>query len=310
MKTETSNDGKYRIFNADAANQVGRIRSKSVNLIVSSPPYNIGKSYEQTDRLSQNEYKDRYASLCSQLVETLADNGSICWQVGNHVRNGIVTPLDYVFYEIFCDLGLQLRNRIIWKYNFGLNCDRRFSGRHETILWFTKSNSYTFNLDPVRVPQLYPGKRHSSKKGAKAGLLSGNPLGKNPSDVWEFDAKEAFFDEPVWDIPNVKANHPEKTPHPCQFPISLVERCVLALTHKGDYVLDPFMGAGSSLLAALRHGRNAIGIEREQEYCTLARTRIKQLKRGELPYRDIAKSTRRPKPTEKVSQFPNEWLNG
>ena len=130
-----------------------------------------------------------------------------------------------IFYDIFKKHALKLRNRIIWRFNHGLHASKRFSGRYETILWFTKSDSYTLNLDPVRVPSKYPGKLHF--KGSKRGLPSGNPLGKNPSDVWEFVARE--WDEELWDIPNVKANHPEKTIHPCQYPIELIERCVLAL---------------------------------------------------------------------------------
>jgi adenine-specific DNA-methyltransferase len=128
-------------------------------------------------------------------VRLLHPRGSICWQVGNHVDDGEVVPLDIVLYPIFKEHGLKLRNRIVWHFEHGLHCTKRLSGRYETILWFTKSNDYTFNLDPIRVPSKYPGKKHF--KGPRAGQLSGNPLGKNPSDVWIF--------------PNVKNNHVEKT---------------------------------------------------------------------------------------------------
>src|SRR5882757_7585544 len=99
---------------------------------------------------------------------------------------------------------------------------------YETVLWFTKGDNYRFNLDPIRISQIYPGKRHPLERKSLAGLPSGNPLGKNPGDVWEFSAEDHFRESLIWDIPNVKANHPEKTFHPCQFPIELVERCVLA----------------------------------------------------------------------------------
>jgi DNA modification methylase len=81
----------------------------------------------------------------------------------------------------------------------------------------------------------------------------------------------------LWNIPNVKANHPEKTIHPCQFPIELVERCILALTNEGDWVLDPFSGVGSALLAALKNKRRAFGCEKEAEYIEIARQRIADL---------------------------------
>ena len=166
---------------------------------------------------------------------------------------------------ILCQ-SLKLRNRIIWYFGHGLHASNRFSGRYETILWFSKTDDYIFNLDNVRVPSKYPGKRHF--KGPKKGLPSGNPLGKNPSDIWEIVVKD--WDREIWDIPNVKSNHPEKTEHPCQFPIELVERCVLALTDENSWVLDPFAGVGSTLIAAVKNNRNAMGIEKEQAYCKIA----------------------------------------
>jgi DNA methylase len=127
-------------------------------LIITSPPYNVGKEYET--RADIHEYLSLQAKVIDELVRLLADNGSICWQVGNYVKDGEVFPLDILFYDIFKRKGLKLRNRIIWRYSHGLHTSKRFSGRYETILWFTKSDEYTFNLDPVRVPSKYPGKRH------------------------------------------------------------------------------------------------------------------------------------------------------
>jgi len=131
-------------------------------------------------------------------------------------------------------------------------------------------------------------------------------LGKNPSDVWKLMAKE--WEVGLWNIPNVKANHPEKTLHPCQFPIELVERCVLALTNEGDWVLDPFSGVASALLAALKHDRKAMGIDREINYINEAKSRIGKLFSGELPYRTLGKPVHQPTGKEKVAQVPQEWL--
>lgn len=170
-------------------------------------------------------------------------------------------------------------------------------------MWFTKSDQYVFNLDAVRVPAKYPGKRHF--KGPHKGKPSGNPLGKNPSDVWEILVED--WDELVWDIPNVKSNHPEKTIHPCQFPIELVERCVLALTNEGDWVFDPYMGVGSALLAALMHNRRAMGCEKEAAYVDIARQRIVDYFHGTLRYRPMGKPVYEPTGREKVAQIPEEW---
>jgi adenine-specific DNA-methyltransferase len=160
---------------------------------------------------------------------------------------------------------------LIWHFEHGLHASKRFSGRYETINWFTKTDAYTFNLDPVRVPQKYPQKRYF--KGPHQGELSGNPLGKNPSDVW--------------DIPNVKANHVEKTIHPAQFPVELVERLVLSMSNERDWVLDPFMGVGSTLIAAVMHNRRAVGAEIAPEYCQIARDRVDLAQRGELRVRPM-----------------------
>ena len=250
---EPSND--WEVHEGDAFDELDKVRDASCKLIVTSPPYNIGKEYERDQRLSLREYIRWLDKIVGKLCQKVATDGHICWQSGSFIEDGEVFPLDAFFYRMFKRRGLKLRNRIIWHFNFGLNAQTRFSGRYETLLWFTKSDDYTFNLDPVRVTQLYPGKRHSSKKGAKAGQPSGNPKGKNPSDFWTFDAKAAFEEHPIWDFPNVKSNHPEKTIHPCQFPSELVERCVLALTNDDDLVLDPFLGSGTTAIAALKYGR-------------------------------------------------------
>ena len=186
------------LFDGDCSDLLKSIPSSSVDLVITSPPYNIGKKYEK--QTSLQSYLKNQEPVIAEMVRVLATTGSLCWQVGNYVQKGEVFPLDIYFYDIFKRFGLKLRNRIIWRFNHGLHCTKRFSGRYETILWFTKDDEYVFNLDPVRVPAKYPGKRHF--KGPKRGQLSGNPLGKNPSDIWDV-VKQDWEDE-VWDIPNVK----------------------------------------------------------------------------------------------------------
>lgn len=273
----------------------------SISLVVTSPPYNLGKEYERKRTLE--EYLEEQAEVIDELVRVLKDEGSICWEVGNFVKDGEVFPLDIFFYDLFKARGLQLRNRVVWHFGHGLHASRRFSGRYETLLWFTKTKNYVFNLDAVRVPSKYPGKTHF--KGAKRGLPSGNPLGKNPSDVWEFLQQE--WDMGLWEIPNVKSNHPEKTIHPCQFPVELVERCVLSFTNEGDWVLDPYAGVGSALIAGIKHGRRAAGCEKESEYVQVAKERICQFSAGGLKLRPMGKAVHQPTGREKVAQVPLNW---
>jgi DNA modification methylase len=111
----------------------------------------------------------------------------------------------------------------------------------------------------------------------------------------------------VWDIPNVKANHPEKTGHPAQFPVELVERCVLALTRPGDLVLDPFLGVGSSAIGSLRHDRRFLGFELDPAYVEVTKDRIERLRLGSLPLRPLGRPVHVPTGREKVAQVPAEW---
>lgn len=244
---------------------------ESFKLIVTSPPYNLGKEYEDKEPL--DIYLALQERVIGECVRLLDQQGSICWQVGNYVENGEITPLDTLLYPIFMSNGLKLRNRIVWHFGHGLHCDHRLSGRYETINWWTKDDNYTWNLDEIRVPSKYPKKKHF--KGPKKGQLSCNPKGKNPSDVWIF--------------PNVKSNHPEKTIHPCQFPVELVERLVLSMTDYGDAVFDPYVGVGSSVVAAQMHGRVGYGCDFVKEYIEIARQRLKALDNGELKTRPMGK---------------------
>jgi len=265
------------INNGSCYDFVKTVPDKSVTLIITSPPYNIGKKYEKKSSL--NEYYLKQEQIIDECVRILADNGSICWQIGNFVENSEIVPLDILLYPIFQKHDLKLRNRIVWQFGHGLHASKRFSGRYETILWFTKTDNYVFNLDAVRIPQKYPQKKYF--KGPRIGELSCNPLGKNPSDIW--------------DIPNVKNNHVEKTIHPCQFPIELVERLILALSNENDLVFDPFLGSGSTTAAAVKNKRRGMGCEIVEEYHTIATERTKSALDGKLKTRPMNKPIYDPK---------------
>jgi len=309
MKRNISISSKFNynsevvIVLGDTLEETKSLPDNTFKLIVSSPPYNIGKVYEKQVKLES--YIDWQKTIITELVRICSKEGSIVWEIGNYVENGEVFPLDIYFYPIFKNLGMQLRNRIIWHFNHGLHASNRFSGRYETLLWFTKTKKYTFNLDDVRIPAKYPGKRHY--KGEKKGLPSGNPLGVNPSDFWNLICQE--WDSGIIDIPNVKSNHPEKTIHPCQFPIELIERCILALTNEEDWVLDPFGGVGSALIAAVKHHRKGTIIDKDKKYIDIAKERINLFQEGSLKMRPLGKPIHQPTGREKVSQIPDEWQN-
>ena len=295
-------NSEISLINGDVLPELKKMPKESFSLIITSPPYNIGKKYEKKQSL--NLYLDWQDKIITELHSLLKKNGSICWQVGNYIENREIFPLDIYFYPIFKKLKLKLRNRLIWHYNHGLHATKKFSGRYETLLWFTKGDNYIFNLDDVRIASKYPGKKYY--KGDKKGQLSGNPNGKNPSYFWE--TLETEFESGIIDIPNVKANHVEKTEHPCQFPVELVERCILAFTNKKDLVLDPFGGVGSTALAAIKNNRKVVSLDKCDKYNTIARERILALLNGSLKLRNIGTKIYQPTGKDKVSQIPMEWM--
>ena len=275
------------LHQGDARALLGQLPSECAQLVITSPPYNLAKAYERERRLPLGDYVRAQGPVIDECVRILRPGGSICWQVGNWVGPAEIVPLDILLYPVFeRHEELRLRNRIVWHFEHGLHCKRRFSGRYEVILWFTKGEDYLFDLDPVRVPQKYPGKR--AWKGKKIGEYTGNPLGKNPGDVWIF--------------PNVKANHVEKTIHPCQFPIELVERFVLTVTRPGDLVVDPYVGVGSTACAAVLHGRRAAGADAVPAYIRIARERLALAAAGALKRRPLGRDVHRPDPNSALAR--------
>ena len=259
----------FKLINNDRLKLLKKLKSNSVQLVITSPPYNIGKSYEKKKPL--NLYLKEQEKTLKECFRVLNKKGSLCWQVGSYFEKSELFPLDIYIHQICKKIGFKLRNRIVWHFEHGLHSYKKFSGRYETIMWFTKSKNYTFNLDKVRVPQKYPGKL--AYKGKNKGKYSGNINGKNPSDVWIF--------------PNVKSQHREKTIHPCQFPIELAERLVLSLSNKNDLVIDPYSGVGTTLVAALKNSRRAAGSEIIKKYVKITKKRISLLKKGKLPIRKM-----------------------
>lgn len=281
----------FVIYNGPCEELLSSMGDGQVDLLVTSPPYFVGKEYDRSYKI-EDFYTD-IRNIVNDVVRVVNETGNICWQVGNHVSNSTIFPLDFAIHDIMRDVAnVYLRNRIIWQFGHGIHAKKRFSGRHETILWYGKSTQNYFDLDAVRVAQKYPGKRHY--KGPQKGSFSGNPLGKNPSDVW--------------DIPNVKANHCEKTGHPCQFPVALVQRLVRALSPEGGVIMDPFSGSGSTGIAAVLDGRRFIGSDTSAHYCKIAIDRYLALKAGVLKIRPIDKDIHIPSGRESVAKKPDHFL--
>jgi adenine-specific DNA-methyltransferase len=241
----------------DAVEAIRSLDSNSVDVTVTSPPYNIGKEYERNLPLSE------YISWCGEWLHELhrvtKPSGSLWLNLG-YVEvegSGRAVPLPYLLWN---QSPFFLLQEIVWHYGAGVASRRSFSPRNEKWLWFVKNPAdYTFNLDAIRDPNVkYPNQK-------KNGKLKCNPLGKNPGDVWIL---------PKVTSGNGRAS-PERTRHPAQFPLAVVKRIILACSHPGELVLDPFAGSGSTLVASLHSKRRCIGVELRADYCAIAERRIR-----------------------------------
>ncbi len=268
------------MLQGDNLKHLKSLPDQSIDLVVTSPPYNIGKDYEKV--VATTKYLEVQRQVIAECVRVLKPTGNLCWQVGFTKAGKEIVPLDILLYPIFKDFDLKLKNRIVWTFGHGMHAQKRFSGRHETILWFVKDiDAAYFDLDAVRVPQKYPGKRHY--RGPKKGQYSGHPDGKNPGDVWE--------------IPNVKAHHVEKTEHQCQFPIGLVQRLIRGMSPVGGTVLDPYSGSATTAAAAIIEGRKSVSMELFPKYFKIGVKRATEALTGELKFRPIEKPIQEPNPS-------------
>lgn len=238
-----------KLILGDCLEKMKDIPDCSVDMVITSPPYKIGKNYDESIN---------YSEFINAASKKLSNNGVFVWQTGNMINNGFIEPIDIITYPLFIDCSFSMINRVVWTFGHGAHCKNRLSGRYEVASVYAKTKNYIFNLDDIRIPQKYPEKKHY--KGPKKGELSGNPNGKNPGDVWN--------------ITNVKHNHPEKTAHPCQYPESLCERLVAAFSNPNDTILDPFMGSGTTGVACKNLNRHFIGIEKDEKYFEIAKNRI------------------------------------
>jgi DNA modification methylase len=255
------------IYNASSENMI-HVPDSSVDLMVTSPPYNIdiqygnktangkvleSKGVKYDDKMDESEYRKMLKTVFSECKRVLKPNGSAWINIKNRCTDGVVLPPFWI-QDFFSDM--YLKNLIIWNFDWGGSTNKRFAPRYEFVFWFVKDkNKYTFNLDDVKVPALnYRPDRYKTQL-------------KNPTDVWR--------------ISMVSGNFEERTAHPAQYPEELIERIILTGTNKGDVVLDPFMGSGTTAAVAKKLGRHYIGFETVPEYCTIADERLAKIK-GEV----------------------------
>lgn len=245
------------LYNRDCLEAMRILNEELLNLTVTSPPYNIGKEYEKLMPLA--EYLDWCKSWLNEIYRLTKRDGALWLNLGYLEIPGKARaiPIPYLLWK---HIPFYLNQEVVWNYGAGVHTKRMFSPRNEKFLWCVKStDEYTFNLDEVRDPNVkYPNQK-------KNGKLKCNPLGKNPSDVWEFPKVTS----------GEQRSSKERTAHPAQFPLAVIDRIVKACSNTGDIILDPFMGSGTTALAALENDRQVIGFEISEQYCEIAADRIR-----------------------------------
>jgi len=220
-----------------------------VDLVFAGPPFNIGYKYDTYhDNVAPPEYLKWTRRWLDQCLRVLTPSGSFWIAIGDEYAAEV---------RVMMRPRATLRNWIIWRYTFGQNCKAKFNRGHAHLFYFVKDpDDFTFNADDPRL-------RIKSDRQLKYNDGRANPKGKLPDDVWTFSRVCGTFKERVgW--------------HPCQMPVKLLDRIVLACSRPGDVVLDPFAGSGTTLVAAARHGRRWVGTELSEQYAALATRRIEE----------------------------------
>jgi site-specific DNA-methyltransferase (adenine-specific) len=220
------------------------IKNNSVDLIITDPPYNLGKDYGNNIDLKEfEEYLEFSEKWIKECIRVLKPHGTIYIFMG-------VRFISYIYEILERKHNLHFNSWITWFYTQGIGKTKGFSPRHDDILMFTKSKKFTFNLDDIRVPQKYYREKN-------------NMRGANPGNVWEFS--------------HVHYCQENRQNHPTQKPEGIIERMILASTNEGDTVLDPFSGSGTTLRVCQQLNRNGIGIEINPEYIEMTKHRLNQI---------------------------------
>lgn len=244
------------IYCGDSLSLLKRVPLDSIDLTVTSPPYNIGKAYEVPMQLEQ--YLDWLATWIEAVYQVTQPVGSLWLNLGYLAipNRAKAIPIPYLIWE---RVPFYLIQEIVWHYGAGVAGRNFYSPRNEKFLWYVKDpQQYVFNLDAVRDPNVkYPNQK-------KNGKIKVNPLGKNPSDVWHFPKVTS----------GANRASKERTPHPAQFPMAVIERIIKASSHADDLVFDPFLGSGTTAVVALSQGRQVLGFELRPDYCALAAERV------------------------------------
>lgn len=244
------------LIEGDCLEALPHLPPESVDLIHTSPPYNINKDYKSSrDDLDHRDYLEFLGGVVGEAYRLLKPGRSFFFQVGYSEREGPgreILPIDVLTFETFRSHGFRLWDRIVWHYFGGMSFTRKFKNTHEIIMWWVKPNGDEdqplFSVDSVREQSRSFDKRN-------------NLWGRNPGNVWVAD-RVAY------------GGHKRATSHIAVYPESITERIIRACSAEGDFVLDPFAGSGTTPAVARSLGRLWLGCELSPEYVREAASRI------------------------------------
>ena len=247
-----------RIVNQDIEDALPFLPKGFVDLLILDPPYNLTKDYNGHVFRSREaeDYIAWFARMLTALLPTLRPNASlyVCsdWKTSN-----LVFPV--------LDRHLNVRNRITWEREKGRGAKRNWKNNTEDIWFCTVGNDYCFNVDDVKLKRrvIAPYRSKDGKPKDWEESQDGNYRLTYPSNLW------SDITIPFWSMR-------ENTDHPTQKPEKLIAKLVLASSNPGDFVLDPFLGSGTTAVVARKLNRRFCGIELNREYCCWAAKRLPQ----------------------------------
>ena len=239
-------DATNTIFGV-SAERMDALPECSVHLVVTSPPYNVGKEYD--NNLTLDEYRAFIKRVLAEVYRVLVPGGRICFNIANLGRRPYL-PMHRFIIEDMLTLGFLMRGEIIW--------NKAASSASSTAWgsWMSASNPTLRDVHEYILVGCKETFKRPKVEGRTSTISRNDFLAWNRS-VWEFPAESA-----------------RKIGHPAPFPTELPRRCIELYTYTDEVVLDPFMGSGSTALAALETGRQFVGYETSSEYRELAIQRL------------------------------------
>lgn len=260
-----------QVYCGDSIELLKKLDDNSIDLVITSPPYSTLKVYINDSGIPANDYVNWFIPYCKEIERVIKPTGSFILNINDKVEGGFRHP--YVFdliSEIHKSSGLKMFERLFWNKMKGLPNRSRFGDRVEYIFWFVKERGFKFNIDEMRTEysekSIKRMKRPLKKRFARTDSdsyleykdWSPNPLGALPTTLVNISSESK----------KIADNHI------AVFPIELVKYFIKGSTNKGDLVLDPFIGTGTTGLAALELERNWIGFDIQQDYIEIAKNRI------------------------------------